>query len=260
MTMSGQDIVEHFDTTFHHEYRLRRRFLARLEELCHLDSTNARHVKQLMRRIESTVATLPAPKGRSADGTISQLVLMLPDEQQLLFAADSILHPRRSRRNSGYKIIKRHSNHGLKAGLAESYGTYGDSEALVTLILAGEDISGLVDELETALHGLGQRYYQARAIEQILARDEQLAFSLADQFPMAFVWAAGRKRNRLATPVIIEQLERRLQGVECASSLDAAFFEALNEIPLLFWALERVDAKDHIAALTAKYRIALPWL
>ena len=256
--MDGREVVLRFDTSFQHDYPVRVRFLLRLKELCERDPLNMQCARDLMERIEAAVDSLPAPKRRSADGTLAELALLLPQQEQLAYAVESVLHSRRSRRVSGYKIIKRHIGHGSKDALAQSYHKYGDREALVALLVTGEDISDVAEDLEAVIGTLRERYHQALAIERILVRAEQLAFSLAAKFPMAFIWAAGRQRHTAAKPFVVQQLQAMLQEAESATTVQN-FVESSIELRVLIWALGRVGAAEYMAELARKYEVTLPW-
>ncbi len=260
MAMTGDEAVRNFDTTFQHEYKVRVRFLLRLKELCQQDRANLGYVSDLRQRIESSLGTLLPAKQRSADGALGELVLLLPEEEQLAYASDFVLHTRRSRRVTGYKIIRRHPAHGLKQALVDCYRSYGDREALLALLANGEDICDVSENLEATIESLGARYYQALALEHVLARDEQLAFSFATKFPMAFIWAGARQRNKAVIPMVVQRLQSRLQEVESATTIDRGSIAAAIEIPILVWAVGRVGARDYLADLTNKYEITLPWL
>jgi len=256
--MDGQDVVLRFDTTFQDEYTVRARFLFRLKELCERDPVNMQCARDLMQRIEASVDSLPAPKKRSADWTLAELALLLPQEEHLACAADFVLHSRRSRRVSGYKIMKRYPGQRTKRTLAESYRTHGDREALVTLLVTGEDISDIAENLEAVIDSFTERYHQALAIERILVRDEQLAFSLAGRFPMAFIWAAGRQRHAGARPFVLEYAQATLHNAESATTV-RDFVELSRELGPLIWALGRVGAVEYMAELARKYEVTLPW-
>lgn len=255
MTLDGAEAVKLFDPTFAHDYQIRRRFLVRLKDLCEQQRKNTKYVVDLIQKIEANIDVLPAPKKRSADGTIGELVLVLPAERQLVYASQAVLHERRSRRTSGYKVMRRNPSHDFQVDLTEAYRRYRDRDALINLLFAGKDISEVADDLPAAIESLNERYYQARALEQILMRNEEKAFALAASFPMAFIWAAGRQRLTAAEPFMIEQLEARLQEVENSDGLNRDYLDAVGEIPLLIWGLERLGARHCLATLALRYDI-----
>ena len=255
--MSGDQLVECFDTAFETEYRVRRQQLARLAEIS--ESAESSHVEDLMRRIESRVESLKARRRRSSDGTLGELVLMLPDERQLVYVAEFLQHPRQSRRRTAHKILTRHKGHGhdMRSQLEGSYRLFGDREALLSLVANGHDISELLgDSLEHGIRDLNERYHQVLAIEQVLVRDQEKAFSLAPIFPMAFLWAAARQRLTEAVPFVVEYLEAEIERARSAQDIGEAI-EHTREMPLIVWALERLGAGDYLSELARRYKVIL---
>ena len=256
--MSGDQLVECFDTAFEIDYRVRRQQLARLAEIS--ETAESSHVEDLMQRIESRVDSLKAPKRRSGDGTLGDLVLMLPDERQLVYVAEFLHHSRRSRRRTAHKILTRHKGHGhdMRTQLEGSYRLFGDREALLSLVANGHDISELLgDSLEHGIRDFTERYHQALAIEQILVRDQEKAFSLASSFPMAFLWAAARQRLSEAIPFAIEFLEAEIERARSAQAVMEAITHT-REMPLIVWALERIGARDYLRELADRYHVTIP--
>ena len=256
--MSGDQIVEWFDTAFEVDYKVRRQQLARLAEVSETDEGS--HVEDLIERLESRVDSLKAPKRRSSDGTLGDLVLMLPDERQLDYVTEFLRHSRRSRRRPAHKVIARHKGHGhdMRTQLEGSYRQFGDREALLSLVANSHDISELLgDSLNHGIRDFSERYHQALAIEQILVRDQEKAFSLARSFPMAFLWAAARQRLSEAVPFAVEFLEAEIERAGSARDVTAAITHT-REMPLIVWALERIGAKDYLRELADRYHVTLP--
>ncbi len=141
--MSGQDIVTSFDVTFQAPYTLRSRMIGRLQYLCDQSPTNCYHVRDLITAIEEAAEQLPKRKQHSVDATIAELALALPSAEAEKIASSFVLHQRAKRRLSGYKLIKNLRDSPLTEVLTRSYSTYGDSQALVTLLAREADISKL---------------------------------------------------------------------------------------------------------------------
>ena len=254
--MSGPEVVSSFDLSFNAAYPSRMRLVRRLRELCAQDTKNTRHVRALIETIEAVVSTLPRQKQRSADSTIVELTLALPIEEQQAIASEFVQHQRTSRRLSGYRLIKLLPGCDLSAVLLSSYVTYRDAAGLRALVFIEADISNLPD-LRTAIAGLRERYYQARVIENLLANNRTLAVQLADEFPMAFIWASGRRRDATARDFVVHYFEATLRKVEAVRSIDRHLIAGTIELKNLIWALGRVGARDQLIALASKYNVDL---
>jgi hypothetical protein len=251
-SFSAGEVLEHFDATFRQDYEMRSWLLRRIEELELRGDAGA--ARKLIQKIEAATSHLPIPKLRSADGTIAHLALLLTSEEQLRMAADFIEHPRRSRRLSGYKLLKRHRDHGLKDLVAASYRRYGDEPALIALLYTGNDVSDILDSPRAVVAQLTERYHQALAIERLWVRDEHAAWELAEEFPMAFIWAAGRRREARAFDFALRQLEiHRRKAVEATSFME--YIPAAHEFDNVVWALGRVGGRETLERLAKEFSL-----
>ncbi len=256
--MTGAEVLQFFDTSFKDDFKLRRLFLKRLEGLRDQDPSGADWIRQLIQKIEDHIPTLSPHKQRSADGTIGLLVLLLEEADQRSYAADFLLHSRRSRRATGHKIVRR-TRLALTAELTESYTRFGDREGLVSLLLGGHNVLPLVSDVESVLADLNDRYYQTLLIERLLDANKEEALALASEFPMAFLWAIGRQERKEHLDFVLENLQDRLNMIENLPPTDRDVLAILSDIPLFFWAMERLGAVEDLAELAKRYRIDVPW-
>jgi len=256
--MQGQEITERFDTTFGDDYNLRVRFLRRLKEICEQDSDGVQYVRELMGRIESVFGLLPAPKKHTADWALVQLAALLPEDERRMQVEQFLAHPRRTRRQSAYKFVRQNGDVRHRDALVRSCQTYGDQEGLVALLRLGGSVSDVGGNVVNMIAGLKERYDQAIAVERILMRDEQEALSLAQEFPMAFIWAAGRQRYTDAKPFVMERFSEALSKTRAATSV-MNMLEASRELGLFVWALGKLSATEELASLAQEYDIAVPW-
>jgi hypothetical protein len=256
--MQGQEITEHFDTTFEDAYNLRVRFLTRLRDVCEQDSEGVQCVRELMGRIESVFDALPTPKKHTADWALVQLAALLPEDERRAEVEQFLAHPRRTRRQSAYKLVRQSGDVGYKDALIRSYQTYRDHEGLAALLRIGGGVLDVGGNIVDSIANLKGRYDQALAIEGILIRDEQEALSLAQRFPMAFIWAAGRQRYAEAKPFVMERFSEALRKTYAATEITSFVLESL-ELALFVWALGKLSAKEELASLAREYDISVPW-
>ena len=255
MLMDGEEAVRLFDTSFEVEYKVRNRFLIRLEDLCVDDSENIEHVRALMFRIDEHARSLPGPKGRSADGTLGRLSQLLPEDERIGFLAASIDHERFTRRRTGNKYLRKLASAAFREELESSYRRYHDKDAILTLAMKGHDVSSLLGpELEAVIESFQDRYHRALILQQVLVNNEALAFSLAPSFPMAFLWAAGRERHSGATTFALEFIENSIETINSTQDFSTAIQLGID-LPLVVWALERIGARDAIRGLSARYGV-----
>jgi hypothetical protein len=256
--MRGEEIIEHFDTTFGDDYNLRVRFLTRLKEVCEQDSEGVQCVRELMGRIESVFDALPTPKKHTADWTLVQLAALLPEDERRAEMKQFLAHPRRTRRQSACKFVRQSGDVRYKDALILSCQTYADHEGLAALLRIGGSVLDVGGNVVDTIAKLKERYDQAIAIERILIRDEQEALSLAQMFPMAFIWAAGRQRYAEAKPFVMERFSEALRKTHAATTITSLVHESL-ELGLFVWALGKLSAKEELASLAREYDINVPW-
>ena len=253
MLLDGEETVRLFDTSFQVEYKIRNRFLFRLEDLCKDDPENIEHVRALMVRIDEHARSLPGPKRRSADGTLGRLSQLLPEDERIGFLAASIDHERFTRRRTGNKYLRKLASAAFLEELESSYRRYHDKDAILTLAMKGHDVSSLLGpELEAVIESFQDRYHRALILQQVLVNNEALAFSLAPSFPMAFLWAAGRERHSGATTFALAFIENSIEAVNSATDLRTGL-EAGRDLSLVVWALERIGARKEIRLLSKRY-------
>ncbi len=253
MLMDAEEIVRLFDTSFQVEYKLRNRFLVRIEELCAAGAENIEQVRVLMTQIDEHALTLPSPKRRSADGTLGRLSQLLPEDERIGFLAASLDHERFTRRRTGNKYVRKLTNADLREELEASYRRYHDKDTILTLAMKGHDVSSLLgSELEAVIDSFQERYHRALILQPVLVNNEALAFSLAPSFPMAFLWAAGRERYSGATTFALEVIENSIEAIDSATDLRTAF-QPGHDLPLIVWALERIGARKEIRELASRY-------
>ena len=256
--LAGGEVVSAFDVTFQAPYPHRRRLLRQLQSLCDRDSVNQRHVRLLVKKIGDQDGQLPHAKQRSADATLAQLAQLLPKEEQHVIAIAFLLHERRSKRISGYKWARNLPDANVTDAMFKSFVKYRDPECLRALALADADLREIPD-LRIAIASLADRYYQARVIQAVLVRDRNAAKDLAEEFPMAYIWAAGRQWEKGATDFVIERFVAVLREVEASTELNRELLEQLPELRNLVWALGRVGATKELNELGGRYEIDLYW-
>lgn len=255
--MDGDTLVDRFDTSFAHTYPIRARFFLRLAELVQRDVDNRTLVRELIERIEATADELPPRKRKSADGSVSELALLLGVDEQMDIAVRLVMHTRGSRRRSGYKIFKQNRGHGRGAILVEAFERYGDQNALVTMLVTGENIFTLPGQERVRIAALSERFHQALAFEQLIQDNEPMARSMAEEFPMAYVWAAGRLRETRALDFVRSLLWQALDDAEAASDV-RTFINARHDLGIYVWALGRLSAFDDLRTLRDRYSIVIP--
>lgn len=182
---------------------------------------------------------------------------LLPEKKRLLVLTQLVTDERTTRRLSAYKAIKDIGDRRLESTVVQSYAKYGDEEALITLLRIGGDVSEAGNDVAKTISNLSERYHQALAIQRILVRDERLALSLAEEFPMAFIWAASRAGYFPAKPFVMTGFTEALNRARaCTTSI--ALFEASRELPLFVWALGKLGAVAELNELAREYNITFP--
>jgi hypothetical protein len=239
--MKESEVLDYFDRTFKQDYKIRMALLGRLGELCKIDNSNVEFVRQLVLELIELERRIPSNRRSAIDSALSQLVPLLTPKEQVNFATKFIQYSRTKRRRLGLQIIAEHFLPEHKQLLLDCFERFHDDRALITLTRANANITDIVDKL---LSNLPKPNQQAGVFERLIIQDFSYASELALQYPVAFVWGAGRTRCIKTIPIITKILQD--------DKINSEY------IGLIVWALEKLEAREELQKLALKYSLELP--
>lgn len=242
-TLTGPEIVNSLDLTFKQDYRLRIDLCKRLEEITKQDQSNMVYVREIISKL---LAIPQKPKARKlkVTNTLKWLVPILPIGEQKELAYKFIEDDTSERSDLGVKLIVANPS-------PEDKKILYDNEAFTSLTKANFDLTDIARELleyfdeseEYAYDLFDTRYQQARIFEKLIDQDLALVEDLADEYPLAFVWGAGRAGKTEALP-IVQKFIGEFKGD----------YESLN---WLIWTLGILGAKEDLQKLATVYEVDL---
>ncbi len=171
---------------------------------------------------------------------------MLPVEEQRPLAVRFIQGPRVLRRRAGLKIMSQHFLPEYRELLLECFELSQDEWALTTLTRVDTDLSDIGNMLLNNIHDL---YEQARVLEKMIMQDFDQALKLSTDYPIAFVWGAGRtcytdsSQSSKCLPVVLKILQDRQKDYE--------------NLGLIIWSLGQLGAKAQLQKLAVEHNVNL---
>jgi hypothetical protein len=259
--------------------------IARLEELVSEDPNNLSVVRELQSEFMNFDESRLAPAQKPAiDSVVRQLTFLLPDQEQMEVVPPLLAHRRKARHTIASAIVSRHpllATPAIRQELLQGYARWDDPELLTPLSRLPFDLSDVADLLVDGLARLKDRNgterplrEQARVFENLIQTDFDRARALAQGYPTAFVYGAGRARCLQALPDVLLILQESLTehkqiwkdktdaipgSGQFARWMTLHFEqERANDqrLKLCLWALGRFGARDELSTLTHKYKDA----
>ena len=237
-SMTASEVLENFSRDFSQEYKIYRELIERLGKLCEMDSSNISHVRQLTLELIEQESQVPSANRQKLDKALGSLVSMLTVEEQRPLAVKFIRCRRIARRRAGLKIISQHFLPEYKELLLDCFELSQDEWALTTLTRVDANISDIGDTLLDNIHDL---YEQARVFEKLIMQDSDQASKLAIDYPIAFVWGAGRTRCSKCLPVVLKILRDRRKDYE--------------NLGLIVWSLGQLGARTELQKLAIEHNV-----
>lgn len=167
-SMTACEILHNFSCDFTEGGKMYGELIERLENLCALDNSNVRYVKQLVLDIVKQESQVVSRNRQKLDKALGRLVPMLSAEEQRPFAVSFIQHRRATRRKAGFRIMGKCFLPEYRELLLDCFQQFGDEWALTTLTRGDTDITGITDFLLDNISGL---YEQARVFEKLIVQD-----------------------------------------------------------------------------------------
>lgn len=239
--MAAPELFNNFDRTLAQHYRVRIEITERLVAFCHEDPSNCDYARQLALELLKHEPQIAATKRSALDGTLARLLPALPQEEQIAFAVEFLTHRRLTRRRVGLGIIAKQFRPEHKPLLIDCYKRFGDDWALTTLTRVDVDIT---DVVELFLNVIADVHEQARFLGKLMVQDFIYASRLADRFPVAFVWGAGRARRPEALPIVLDILRDKRRD--------------FANLGLVVWALGQLGARGQLEELADDFGVQFP--
>lgn len=234
-TLTGPEIVNNLDLTFKQDYRLRIALCNRLETITKQDNSNMVYVRELISKLLD-IPSKPKARKLKITNTLKWLVPILPVNEQKELGYQFIEDDSSERSALGIKLIIANPYPEDKQILYDNGAFTALTKANFDLTDIASDLLEYFDEPEDSAYDLfDTRYQQARIFEKIIQQDLALAEKFAAQYPLAFVWGAGRAGKIEVLPIIRRIIEDYKND-----------YESLN---LIIWALGMLGAKEDLQNL-----------
>jgi death-on-curing protein len=236
--LTGPEIVDNFDLKFEQDYRLRIALCNRLEAITKEDNSNMVYVRELVSKLLE-IPSKPKARKLKITNSLKRVVPILPVNEQKKLAYQFIEDSNTERNQLGIKLII------ANPSLEDKQILY-DNGAFTQLTKANFDLTDIAaelleyfDETEDSLSDdlFDTRYQQARIFEKLIEQDLALAERLAVQYPLAFIWGAGRTGKPEVLPIIRPFIE--------------VYKEDYENLNLIIWTLGMLGAKEDLQKLTS---------